>query len=238
MTSFQPWSVDAVNLPEHADNAIHTDVGARAAGFSGALVAGVTTYAYLTHAPVTSWGTSWLEGGGAEVRFRHPVMDAERVDLIIGHVDSGGHTVTASVDGATRADARFTEVGDALPERDGPTLEPIEFVVDRSWSDYGFRAGDDLPIYDDHDIAHPTSWPRLANRFCHEQLVDGSWIHVRSRIVHHSVAPIGSRIRASAAVAERFDSRAGERAVLDVRISADGLAVASIEHEAIIRLAT
>ena len=34
----QPWSVTAVNLPEHARNAIHTDAGARAAGIRCLLV--------------------------------------------------------------------------------------------------------------------------------------------------------------------------------------------------------
>jgi len=232
MTTLQSWSVTAANLSEHADNAIHTDAGARAAGFPGALVAGVTTYAYLTHVPVTAWGMDWLTTGGADVRFRRPVMDAARIDLAIGE----DNVVTASVDGATNAEARFHESAPALTERDGPSLDPIEFVVDSSWSDYGFRAGDDCPLYQAVGIAHPTSWPRLANQFCHEQLVDGSWIHVRSRIVHHGVAPVGSTIRAHAVVADRFDSRAGERAVLDVRIDADGSPVASIEHEAIIRL--
>jgi acyl dehydratase len=232
MTMMQPWSVDAANLPEHADNTIHTDAGARAAGFSGALVAGVTTYAYMTHVPATAWGMAWLSAGGADVLFRLPVMDADRVDLVVGE----NETVTASVEGAANAVARFRESAEVLPERDGPSLEAIEFVLDASWSDYGFRAGDDCPVYAHHGIAHPTSWPRIANQFCHEQLVDGSWIHVRSRLAHHGVAPVGSTIRATAVVAERFDSRAGERAVLDVRIDADGSPVASIEHEAIIRL--
>ena len=54
----QPWTVRARNLSEHADNLIHTDAGARAAGFPAALVAGVTTYAYLTHPVVAAWGST------------------------------------------------------------------------------------------------------------------------------------------------------------------------------------
>lgn len=212
----------------------YTDAGARAAGFPGALVAGVTTYAYLTHAPATAWGMAWLADGGAEVRFRHPVLNRDCVDLVIGEQSS----VTAAVGESPKAEARFTERADTLPRRDGPMLDPIEFVVDATWSDYGSRAGDDCPIYADHRVLHATSWPRIANQFCHEQLVVGSWIHVRSRIAHHGVAAVGSTIRATAVVAERFDSRAGERALLDVRIEADGAPVAAIEHEAIIRLAT
>ncbi len=241
MTTLQSWSVTAANLPEHADNAIHTDVGARAAGFPGALVAGVTTYAYLTHPPAMAWGESWLGGGGCEVRFRHPVLDGDRVDLVIGDdpapTAAATTAVTAAVGGATKVDARFSEHADRLPRRDGEPLEPIEFTLDQSWSDYGLRAGDDCPLYAALGIAHPSSWPRIANRFCHEQLVDGSWIHVRSRIAHHGLAEVGARIQARAVVADRFESRAGERAVLDVRIAADGVPVASIEHEAIVRLA-
>jgi len=230
----QPWSVTAVNLPEHADNPIHTDAGAQAAGFSGALVAGVTTYAAMTHLPVTAWGRDWIATGGASVRFRHPILDGDRIDCRV----DGDRRVEAEVDGSVRVEADFVDtITDAIVPRTGEPLRPIEFVLDASWSDYGMRAGDDCPIYADEAIAHPSSWPRIANQFFHEQLVTGSWIHVRSRIAHLGVASTGAEIRATAHVVERVDSRAGERAILDVRIAADGREVAAIEHEAIISLA-
>jgi acyl dehydratase len=78
----ETWSIAARNLPEHASNAIHTDAGARAAGFDSALVAGVTTYAYLTHPLVSAWGVDWVSNGGGEVRFRAPVFADETVDCI------------------------------------------------------------------------------------------------------------------------------------------------------------
>jgi acyl dehydratase len=236
MTSrkLQPWSVTAVNLPEHADNPIHTDAGARAAGFSGALVAGVTTYAAMTHVPVTAWGREWISNGGAVVRFRQPILDGDTVDCTV----EDNRRVTAEVDRSVRVEADFvTVVRDSIVHRSGETLQPIEFLLDASWSDYGMRAGDDSPIYAEDRIAHPSSWPRIANQFCHEQLVTGPWIHVRSRIAHLGVAAIDAEIRAVASVVERIDSRAGERAVLDVLITADGRDVAAVEHEAIISLA-
>ena len=73
------WSIIAQNLPEHARNPIHTDEGAQAAGFPRALVAGVTTYAYMTHPIVTAWGLDWLKSGGGEFRFRKPVFDKDVV---------------------------------------------------------------------------------------------------------------------------------------------------------------
>ncbi|WP_040496182.1 MaoC family dehydratase [Ilumatobacter nonamiensis] len=230
----QPWSVTAVNLPEHADNPIHTDEGGRAAGFPGALVAGITTYAAMTHLPTTAWGIEWVRSGGAFVRFRHPVLDGDLVDCVVG----ADGEVTAEVDGQRRAEATFTpHAPKPDPSRSGEELEPIQLLLDESWSDYGIRSGDDSPLYAANRVAHPSAWPRIANQFCHEQLVSGSWIHVRSRITHLDTVEIGSHVDATAVVVERIDSRAGERAVLDVRIGSDGRPVAVIEHEAIIALA-
>lgn len=230
----EPWSVTAVNLPEHADNPIHTDVGARAAGFSGALVAGVTTYAAMTRLPATAWGMDWLERGGAAVRFRQPILDGDTVECAV----TDDRDVSALVDGGLRVEAQFVRaVRDPITHRSGDSLRPIEFDLDASWSDYGLRAGDDCSIYAEHGLAHASSWPRIANQFCHEQLVTGAWIHVRSRIAHMGVAHIGARVHAVADVVERIESRAGERAILDVRIAADGRDVAAVEHEAIVSLA-
>ncbi len=93
----QAWSAAAVNLAEHADNVIHTDAGARAAGFPSALVAGVTVYAYMTHVPAAAWGLDWLRTGGAHVRFRSPVFDGDPVDYVPRRrvVDDGHHGESA-----------------------------------------------------------------------------------------------------------------------------------------------
>lgn len=227
------WSTVAVNLPEHADNAIHTDVGARAAGFPSALVAGVTVYAYMTHVPVAAWGHDWLAGGGGQVRFRTPVLEGDNVDFV--PVDG---TVEARVESTTRSECSVSLVGVRPPKctGEGEQLNAISFVADQTWNDYAWRAGDDLTIYADAQIVHPVTWMRVANDFFHTQVVSGSWIHVRSNLQHLGVASVGAQIDATAVVIERFDSRAGKRAILDVSISADGSPVARYEHEAIIEL--
>lgn len=229
------WSAPAVNLPEHADNPIHTDAGAQAAGFPSALVAGVTVYAYMTHVPAAAWGLDWLRHGGAHVRFRSPVFDREVVD----YVPTPDGLVEAQVNGIARSACAVRRTG-SHPSRCtglGDRLAPIEFVADESWATYATRAGDDLAIYPDERILHPVTWMRTANQFFHEQIVTGSWIHVRSHLQHHDVATLNAEIVATAVIVDRFDSRAGERAILDVRISADGRPVATYEHEAIVVLA-
>ena len=80
------------------------------------------------------------------------------------------------------------------------------------------------------------TWANLANTVFKENLVTGPWIHVRSRIFHEGLGVPGAAIRTEATLVERFDSRAGERAIVDLRIYADDRPVATVEHEAIIRL--
>ncbi|MEM9608287.1 MAG: hypothetical protein AAGA99_12750 [Actinomycetota bacterium] len=237
---FATWEARAVNLPEHAGNAIHTDAGARAAGFPAALVAGVDVYGYLTHLPVVAWGESWLSSGGAEVRFRRPVFDDDLIRSTAAEApdDEGAVAVTGEVDGSARAIARFWPAAPTAPEaRSGERLAPLTLPLEERWGRHGDRLGDDLPLYADRGLVHPVLWPHLANQVVARDLISGSWIHTRSIIRHHAAVTVGGEAAARATVVERFDSPAGERAVLDVSIEVDGDVVATLEHEAIVRLA-
>lgn len=242
-TQLRDWSTTAINLPDHADNVIHTDEGARAAGFDRALVAGTTVYAYLTHVPAASWGLAWLGGGGGELRLRRPVFDGDRVDCVVstpvdGHGDgeAAPSTVTAQVAGDARASLELWSQVQAPAMRQGEPLKPMDLVLGEAEADYGVRCGDDLALYLEQSITHPVVWLNLANRVFIENLVTGPWIHVRSKIFHEGVAPGGANIHIDSVLVNRFDSRAGERALVDMRIFANGEPVATIEHEAIIIL--
>jgi len=165
------------------------------------------------------------------MRFHAPVLDGDTVECMADDA-----VVEAHVGGEMRARCELFRTGPEMPTRGGEPLEPIEFERDDQWIDYGLRSGDDCALYTDLNIAHPAAWPATANRFFHEQLVTGPWIHVRSIVTHHGVAALGSTIAADAVVVDRFDSRAGRRAIADVTIRADGELVASLEHEAIIEV--
>jgi acyl dehydratase len=237
---FESWSVTARNLPEHADNPIHTDSGARAAGFPAALVAGVTTYAYLTHPVVVAWGRDWIERGGAEVRFRAPVFAERTITCIPDPVDDCSVTVDA-VDPTEERPARAlvhatADAGRPPDPRSGEMLRPRRYeLAGRYGIDYGARAGDDLPLYARERIVHPAVWPAIANNVFATELAHGAWIHVRSTIRHHTAAPAGAVVDVSTTVVDRFE-RGGTRAIADVRIELDGRPVATIEHEAIVDL--
>ena len=239
MEDLQLWSVEARNLPEHAGNPIHTDARARAPGFPSALVAGVTTYAYLTHPVVAAWGREWVEHGGGEVRFRAPVFAGERVECTPVHADE--HWQVDAVCPAQEQNPRVTfavarDSGPPPSPRAGERLPSRRFVLDdRLGADYGWRAGDDLALYLDDGIVHPAVWPAIANRIYSTDLVDGSWIHTRSIIRHHAAGPAGATVDVHATVVDRFE-RHGERAVCDIVIEHEGTILATLEHEAIVRL--
>jgi hypothetical protein len=240
----QPWSVIAQNLPEHARNPIHTDAGAQHAGFPRALVAGVTTYAYLTHPIATAWGIDWIRRGGAEIRFRRPVFDRDElrcVPITDPAADSESvavmvHAITDEPDQPHAILKATPNAGPPLAMRPGESLPDKRIHLIGEWSsDYGARAGDSFALYEEHGIVHPAVWPALANHVVHTLVARGSWIHTRSIVRHHDTAAAGSVAFVHAAVVRRFESH-GERAILDVHIEVDGVLVASLEHEAIVAL--
>jgi len=230
----QPWSTTAINLPEHAGNPIHTDVGAQAAGYDAAIVAGTTIYAYLTHPPAAAWGESWLTSGGGELRLKQAVLDEQQVDCVIA--GDATPVVEATVGGEVRATFELWRHAAPPPMRAGEDLPSVEFELTQRWCDYGVRSGDDLDLYTDLGVGHPAMWPSLANEVFVRHLVDGSWIHTRSRIWHQGLARVGQHLTMQSTVVDRFESRAGERAVVDIEMLADGAPVARLEHEALVRL--
>jgi acyl dehydratase len=235
----EAFTVVAQNLPEHAGNLIHTDEGARAAGFERALVAGVTTYAYLTHPIVDAWGEDWVAGGGGEVRFRRPVFDQDTVecrprpdgDAVLVEALTG----TGDDPRATLRAVRSAAAPTQLPTERLPTIT-AELTGEFGF-DYGLRAGEHLDLYVDRRIVHPAVWSAMGNLVMRTFLVRGPWIHTRSLVRHHAVAHDGDVADLSSGVVRRFTHRHGESAVIEVRIEVRGRLVASLEHEAIVSLA-
>lgn len=231
------WDVTAVNLPEHARNPIHTDAGARAAGFPRALVAGVSTYAYLTHPLIAAFGMDWVTRGGGEVRLRRPVFDG---DLVRCTPDEENlMLIRAVTDDDEQPRALFRAVRDSGPPppiRRGERLADETFLLSGEWGgDYGLRLGDTDDLCVRHGVVHPAVWPALANQVFHGQLARGGWIHTRSIVRHHGPVAVGSRAVLRTVVVERVQ-RSGERAVADITVEVDGRTVATLEHEAIVSL--
>ena len=233
---FPTWSTNAVNLPEHADNAVHTDEGGRAAGFPGAVVAGTTVYAYLVHVAAEALGRGWVERGGAEVRFVAPVIADEQVTCGPTADAAVPPVIEARVNGDVKATLTVLADAPAFGEQSGDPLPDMTIDLGDGIGRYGRRAGDPAELYDELGVAHPAAWPVIGNRVTSANLISGPWVHVRSTIAHLGVAPYGAEALVRSTVTRRFETRSGDRAVVDVRVSVDGTPVVAIEHESIVAL--
>ena len=232
------WSVHAKNLPEHARNPIHTDEGGKAAGFDGALVAGVTVYAYLTNPVLTLWGVDWLREGSSLVEFKSPVLANELVECVTV-LNQTSLDVKATVNDEVRAQCTAymkKPSPETSPHSSIESLEPEKILLVDEWESYGQRVGDDHELYSELGVIHPAVWPALANHIVEKNLVNGAWIHTRSKISHHGLVQIGSVATIESRVINRFETKTGNRAIIDVSVIVAGEKVVDIEHESIISI--
>lgn len=81
-TALPEYRVSAVATSDAWENKIHEDSLARAFGFRGGLVPGVTVYSWMTHPVVASLGGAWLDHGTFSVRFAKPVYFGEEVTVL------------------------------------------------------------------------------------------------------------------------------------------------------------
>lgn len=119
------WAGEAFNQAPDSSNEIHGDKLARAYGFAGGLVPGVTISAYLTHPAVEAWGMDFLAHGYAHVRVFSPLYDGEIFNVEI-HQQTG-----------TRYEASLLRPGGALSAR-------AEVWLDRDPPSAPVRRGDPL----------------------------------------------------------------------------------------------
>lgn len=174
--SIRPIRRVARNSAAASENTIHDDAVARAFGFRGALVPGVTLYAYLTQLVVPFFGARWLARGAATVRLRRPVYEGDVVICSGAAVEQDGATRlelactgedgTAFASGAAWMPADDPpDAGDGpLPDHDPPQPRPeltpdtVPFGVPLATLD-GLLSPDDAAAYAD-ETDDPSPWYR------------------------------------------------------------------------------
>jgi hypothetical protein len=260
-----PHRLRAHNAATASENKIHDDTVARRHGFAGGLVPGITVFGYLTTPVVDTWGAAWLERGCMTARFRQPIYEGDDVS-IVGTTGSDGDAITADLEAhnesgdvcavaVARLEPTRPEVPslDEFPEaarpiqRYEPTSDAMASVGVLGSVEAGFHAGrmdetlalvgDDLPLYRDLGVAHPTWLLYFANALLSSNVALGPWIHTASTVQNYGVLRDGQRLSARGRVAG-LDERRGHQIVdLDVLLVADGsVPVMHVRHSAIYRL--
>jgi acyl dehydratase len=244
------YRVEARNTSSNSENKIHDDATARRYGFRGALVPGVTLYAYLTEPLVAAFGAAWLERGTATVRFQRPVMHGEevRVGGLVTARDAS--RVTAAVTGATAAEPEAATIAATLPAgvptpvnlalypqrplpdpRPEATREhllgiealgtPVTRYDEAAAAEWLERVGDPLPLYrGPRAWAHPAFFLDQANRALRQNVLLGPWIHAGSVVRHLGGARVGETLATRGRVRSVFEKRGREFVELDIVIVA------------------
>jgi acyl dehydratase len=242
------WRARAHNQATASENKIHADEVARAYGFRGGLVPGVTVYAYLVHPALEAWGADWLARGRADVVLHRPLYDGKEFTVEVkshggdaygGRVIDGEGVECATgrvVLPAAPADAPLPR-GDApapalerRPEATRAALERLRAqgmgAVELSWDGTGemdrYTADPsdmvDLVRPDRGGFANPSFTLGLANAALARNVRLGPWIHVQSDVVHHAPVPLGARLRIESSVADLFARGGHEFVDLDVHV--------------------
>ncbi len=250
----------ANNTSHAAENKIHDDTVAKRFGFAGGLVPGVDVYAYMTHAPVAQWGRDWLEGGAIEARFVQPIYDGAETVVDASLDDAGVMRVTAESRGQTcgEATARMADVAppprepnvenwpEPPPESARPPAGPESLAagtvlgvihdqpVGAVQASYLADMREDLPIYRDHGLVHPSYLLRRANTVLKRQVRLGPWLHVASRVWNRRALKVDEPFATRATVLANYERKGHLFVELGATIAAgDDDPICHIHHTAI-----
>ena len=242
-TSQEPlpeYHVKARNTSSSSENKIHDEQIAREYGFRGALVPGVTVYAYMTHPLVEAFGAAWLERGTANVRFLKPIHDGEEVRLAGVIISRDAKIITASVTATTAVGGECATLSATLPagtpvpvnlaqypvaplpaDRPLVTREhlaslaalgtPINPYDGERQTEYLERVSDGLALYRGaRGWAHPGFFLDQANKALSQNVRMSPWIHVGSVVRHLGGARVGEILSTRGKVRSLFEKKGKE----------------------------
>ena len=138
MSTLKNWRANAFNTAPNSTNRIHSDDMAKAYGFKGGLVPGVTISSYLMHPAVEAWGEDWLTRGFAHVVVRKPLYDEYDFEVKISEPTETSYQAVLVDQEGTHCATAFMRLTDDLPappvRRGDALLDPDADLppVDRS----------------------------------------------------------------------------------------------------------
>jgi acyl dehydratase len=229
-------------------NPIHDADGAAAAGYAGALVAGVRTYGWAAETVMQVFGLDWVRHGWADFSLRRPLHAGEEVSVTVS--EDGAIAVAAR--GRVVLDGRVG-IGDAAwlgaldPPDPAPAAEPPSvrpsYVVEtapvgevlRPLGVYVSAAAarrlvtDDLglassPVVDEADppLLHPFFLAARMAPLTRHNFTYGPTIHVRTQIQHLRGASADQEVTIGARLVAAFERNGHGYQVLDGVITGQG----------------
>jgi hypothetical protein len=260
------WSAEAWNPVPESENLIHSDEIARAYGFRGGLVPGVTVSAYLLHPAAVAWGRDWLARGQAHAVVHSPVYDGERFRVEVENATDDAYDARlVDVYGKVCASAEVTlpasapeppaRRGDPLLRRDAERPRASRAVMESlrrhglgampaRWSEaaeithYLRDPRSMAPVFRDEGLANPAFLLGLTNWVLGSNVEMSPWLHLETRSQHYCPIRPECELTVEAAIADLFEKKGHGFVDVDVEVysGADALAMASVRLRAIYQL--
>lgn len=242
---------------------MHSDDIARAYGFRGALVPGVTIFSHMTTPLIARLGAAWLARGWAEVRFAKPAYEAELLTISAAQPAEDSQTMHLNCENDQGEVLASMNAGlQAIPippdpRGNVPPAKPVASRQEATWElmeigtpfpalawhpthadnrEWCGDTCDDLPIYRaDAAPLHPGLVLRQANLVLRNRFILPAWIHTASSIRFFDTPRPGHWYEVRAIPEEKWRRRGHEFVRLFVAVRRDNLTVAEIVHTAIFR---
>ncbi len=260
------FRADAFNPVPDSENRIHSDEVARAYGFRGGLVPGVTVSAYLLHPAAVAWGRDWLERGRAHVVVRSPVYDGGRFEVVVEEATRDAYAAAlVDGDGDSRATARVSLPASPPPppvRRHDPMLardahRPIASravlealrkkglgAMPARWSEaaqmtrYLRDPSAMAPVFRDEGFANPSFVLGLTNWVLAGNVRMSPWLHLETESQHYRAVAPDTALVVEAAIADLFEKKGHEFVDVNVDVyrATDDEAVAGVRLRAIYRM--
>ncbi|MEO6397083.1 MAG: MaoC family dehydratase [Tepidiformaceae bacterium] len=249
--SLPTYTVRAFNASTQSDNKIHEDSVAKAYGFRGGLVPGVTVLAYMARPFAEHLGLAWLERGTLSARFLKPFYEGDECRVAASVTAVTDRAIEFEV-AATNQEGELCGSGSAslpfdavrqpacdsvptapIPEHRaeasaqslaiGTVLGTLSWVLepDGPYADYLAEVADDLPLHGPDGVAASGYLYRWGNSALTNSVILGPWIHVSSEAQHFSAAQFGDHLRSAAIVTDEFERKGHHFVDLDVLIVAN-----------------
>ena len=243
-------------------NPIHDATGADAAGYAGALVAGVRTYGWAAQTVVKALGSTWLHSGWVDFSLKRPLYADE---IVVIEVDDEGHiSCTVEHDGRIVMSGQ-AELGDApwlgelmLPDvkpaqltspplpsyslNSVPLMHPLTplgawLTPDTTKSMVADDLGLDDPLYQSNSNVpiHPYFIAGRMAPLTRHNFSYGPTIHVRSQIQHCKQGMSDREVVINAQIVDAYERKGHWYQVLDGIVTSDQGTLAQLRHTTIFR---
>ncbi len=254
---FPTFRVRAENDAADSRNAIHDDATAKRLGYSGALVPGVTVFAFALQPVAERFGERFLANGRFSLRLRRPVYEGQHVSASASPLEGDRFEVSVANE---EGDVCATGEGQhPLPRRDAvelPEEAPLPDVrrpatpeelaarpllgtlhgeaTTERLAALNRQLGDALPLF--RKFVHPAWLLRQANIVIDRNLDVGPWIHTASDLDLLEPLPLGAPYSVRAQAGKLYERKGNDYADFDIAILTGDRPVMRVLHRAIYRM--